>query len=268
MAGIILIRGGGDLASGVALRLHRAGLSVVITELEKPLAVRRSVSFAEAIYAGKASVEGLEGRSVESPGDMLKVLGILAKHQIPVIVDPDCRAAETLHPVAIVDARMKKSPPERLSHRALIYVGLGPGFVAPRDCHAVIETERGHTLGRVIWDGAALEDSGTPHGDSRRILRAPASGILESDASIGNHLEAGQTIAMIGEHKIVAPFIGILRGLLHPGTAAVEGMKIGDIDSREDPQLCELASDKSLAVGGGVLEALVSRPEVRAKLWS
>ena len=268
MASLIVIRGGGDLASGVALRMHRAGLSLVITELAQPLAVRRSVAFAEAIYEGRVTIEGVEGRRVDDPANSLSTLNILSRRQIPVLVDPDAHVAGMLHPIAIVDARMTKQEPEPMSHSALIYIGLGPGFRAPNNCHAVVETERGHALGRVIWNGTAQDDSGQPQGNPDRILRAPADGIVESEAKIGQAFEAGSIIAVIAGQTITAPFGGVLRGILRPGTFAERGMKIGDIDSRGDARLCETASDKAIAVGGGVLEALLARPEVRSKLWA
>jgi xanthine dehydrogenase accessory factor len=267
MTALILIRGGGDLASGVALRLIRTGLNVVITELPQPLTVRRSVAFSEAVYEKDVVVEGVHARVVEDPSDTLKILSTVARKQIPVLIDPEGVATRTLHPLVIVDARMTKNSPERLIHTSLLYIGLGPGFVAPLNCHVVIETKRGHTLGRVIWEGTSLNDTSLPDGDPRRVLRAPTDGILDSNAMIGQQLKAGQTIASIGGINVVAPFDGVLRGLLHPGLKAIKGMKIGDIDARNDPAVCQLVSDKSLAVGGGVLEALLARPEVRNKLW-
>ncbi len=268
MPALILIRGGGDLASGVALRLHHVGLNVLITELPQPLAVRRSVAFSEAIYEGRVTVEGVTARATEDPTDTLKIFNILSRQQIPVIIDPECKSAKLMHPLAIVDARMTKQPPEPLLHPALLYVGLGPGFRAPENCHAVIETQRGHTLGRVIWNGASQGDTSKPDGDPRRVLRAPTAGTLDASAKIGDHLEAGQPIAKVGDGTILAPFAGVLRGLLRPGLAAEKGMKIGDMDAHDDPQLCTLVSEKSLAIAGGVLEALLSRPEVRSKLWA
>jgi xanthine dehydrogenase accessory factor len=267
MTALILLRGGGDLASGVALRLFRAGLNIAITELPQPLAVRRTVSFSEAIYEGETVVEGIIAKAVTDPTDTLKILNILAKRQIPVLVDPDCVSARSLNPLVIVDARMTKQPPERLFHQSLLYLGLGPGFTAPINCHAVVETQRGHTLGRVIWKGTSFNDTSKPEGDPRRVLRASMDGIFKSDAKIGERFEIGQSIAAIDGEAITAPFTGVLRGLLRPGLNAVKGMKVGDIDPRNDPRLCQLVSDKSLAVGGAVLEALLSRPEVRIKLW-
>jgi len=264
----VLIRGAGDLASGIALRLHRVGVNIAMTELAQPLAVRRTVSFATAIEEGMFAVEEVTAMRIKDPSDLLSIFNCLATRKIPVLIDPDCRAAEYLHPLVIVDARMTKHPPEPVQHDALLYVGLGPGFNAPANCHAIVETERGHAMGRVIWDGTAHEDSTQPDGDARRVLRAPATGPLESTARIGQHFDAGELVASVGSHQIVAPFSGTLRGLLRPGLVAKKDMKVGDIDARDDPALCALVSDKALAVGGGVLEAMLTRAEVRAKLWA
>jgi xanthine dehydrogenase accessory factor len=267
MPSIVVVRGGGDLASGVALRLQRAGLAVVVTELALPVAVRRTVSFAEAVYEGQATIEGVTGERVTDPSDTLRILSVLGRRHIPVLVDPMCTVAQSLHALAIIDGRMTKRPPEALTHHASLYIGLGPGFESPTNCQAVVETQRGHTLGRVVWAGIALDDTSKPAGDERRVLRAPVEGVLESRATIGQHFEPDQQIASVSGQAIVAPFAGTLRGLLHPGNAVSQGMKIGDLDLRDDPRLCQTVSDKSLAVGGGVLEALLTRPEVRAKLW-
>ena len=268
MPSTILVRGGGDLASGIAVRLYRSGLNVVITELPQPLAVRRTVAFAEAIYEGQVTIENITGRLVTDPTDMLKVMNILSKRQIPVLIDPPCSSSQMLNPLAIVDARMLKRAPEALRHRAMLYIGLGPGFRAPDNCQVVIETQRSHTLGRVIWQGESLGDTRSPEGDPRRVLRSPADGIFESSARIGDHFELGQPIAAVDDQVIAAPFAGILRGLLRPGLPAAQGLKVGDLDPRDDPRLCDLVSDKALAVGGGVLEALLTRSEVRSKLWA
>jgi len=274
MPALIIIRGGGDLASGVALRLHRAGLNVVITELPQPLAVRQTVSFATAIYEKQITVEEVTARVVNDPSDTLKILNILSKQQIPVLIDPDCVAAKVLSPLAIVDGRMMKHPPDALSHRALLYLGLGPGFTAPLNCHAVIETQRGHTLGRVIWEGSTLSDTSKPEGDPRRVLRAPHDGVMVNHKQIGDHCEPDELIAEIQSEienqksKIVSPFKGVVRGLIHSGLTVTRNMKIGDIDPRDDARLCQLISEKALAIGGGVMEALLTRPEVRNRLWA
>ena len=268
MPSTILIRGGGDLASGVALRLYHCGLNVVITELGEPLSVRRTVSFSEAIYDGQVVVENVTARRVADPTDMLKIVNVLSKRHVPVLIDPAGTCAGILHPVAIVDARMLKRAPERYAHHAMLYIGLGPGFRAPDNCHVVIETQRGHRLGRVIWSGESQGDTAKPDGDARRVLRAPADGVFASAASIGQHFEEGQQIAAVGADAITAPFAGVLRGLLRPGLTITQGTKVGDIDPRDDPALIHLVSEKALAVGGGVLEALLTRPEVRSKLWA
>jgi len=268
---IVLIRGGGDLASGVALRLHRVGIRVVVSELAQPLAVRRLVCFAEAVNSGEVSVEGVVGRKVADPDDSLRILQILAKGQVPVLVDPEAKAAQAIHPTVIVDGRMLKKPPEPLRHNARLYLGLGPGFTAPKDCSAVIETRRGHRLGRVIWEGQAESDTGLPEAvgerRSERVLRAPAAGVLQVFTQIGEHLEPGQKVAQVAGMEVVAPFAGVLRGLLPEGISVTGGMKIGDLDPRDDPVLCRLVSDKSLAVGGGVLEAILSLPDLRPLIW-
>jgi xanthine dehydrogenase accessory factor len=267
MPSILLIRGGGDLATGVAIRLIRSGLRVAVTELPEPLTVRRSVSFAEAVYTGEITVEGFTARRVDDSTDTLRILSIFGKQQIPVLVDPECTSAKILHPAVIVDGRMTKRPPEPIGYIPQLYIGLGPGFVAGENCQAVVETRRGHTLGRVHFRGGPDPDTGQPDGDPARVLRAPADGVLVNHAEICQHVEPGQLIAEVGGQKITAPFAGILRGLLHPGLTVTRGLKIGDIDPRNDPRTCTLVSDKALSIGGGVLEAVLSRPEVRGTLW-
>lgn len=268
---VVLIRGGGDLASGVAMRLFHAGLRVVITELAQPLAVRRLVCFSEAVLTGETTVEGIVARCADRE-DSLRILQIFSTGRIPVLVDPEARSTQTLHPSVIVDGRMTKHPPEPLRHTAKLYIGLGPGFIAGENCHAVIETQRGHLLGRVIWKGEALPDTGIPEAiteqNTQRVLRAPCDGILTVFTKIGDHLESGQLVAEVAGQPVYAPIRGVLRGLLRAGTVVGEGIKIGDVDPRDDPALCSLVSEKALAVGGGVLEAILSRPELRSQIWS
>lgn len=261
---LVLIRGGGDLATGVALRLHRAGIGVVIAELAQPLAVRRTVSFAEAVYEGAWEVEGVRGRLVEA--DQLSAA--LEADEIPVLVDPDLEILTAVRFLVVVDARLLKTHPQPLPSPVALHIGLGPGFTAGSDCHAVIETRRSHTLGRVIWQGISQPDSGEPEGDPRRVLRAPADGVLRGVKRIGEHVEAGEVVAVIGDqHPVISPFSGVLRGLLHDRLHAAKGMKVGDVDPRDDPSACFLVSDKALAIGGGVLEAVLSMREIREKLF-
>jgi len=163
----------------------------------------------------------------------------------------------------VVDARLLKSPPAPLPTPVPLHIGLGPGFHAGRDCHAVVETRRGHTLGRVYWSGTTSPDSGQPEGDPRRVLRAPSDGILLVHKPIGEHVEEGEVIAEIVDREtrtqVHSPFAGVLRGLLRNGMVVTRGLKIGDVDSRDDPSLCKQVSDKALAVGGGVLEAVMTK---------
>ena len=265
----VLVRGGGDLATGVALRLRRAGIKTLITELAQPLAVRRMVSFAEAVYEGVWEVEGVQARLIEA--NQLSAMD--EADEIPVLVDPDADILlrNTFH--AVVDARLLKQPPAPLPTQVPLHIGLGHGFSAGRDCHAVIETRRSHTLGRVIWDGASQPDSGEPEGDPRRVLRAPDDGLLIAHTSIRDHLEKGQIVAEIQSEienrksEIISPFEGVLRGLIRNGLRVSKGMKIGDIDPRGDPAACYLVSDKALAIGGGVLEAILSKREIRDVLF-
>ena len=275
MSLIVYLRGGGDLASGVAVRLHRAGLDVVIAELPKPLVVRRRVSFANAMYEGQTQVEEIPARKVS---DIEAVLAAHRERVIPVISDPQANLLDIFKhrlapdvPIVMVDGRMTKKPPDLGIESASLVIGLGPGFIAGENCHAVIETNRGHMLGRVLWEGAPQADTGIPesvalHG-VERVLRAPADGILEARAEIGEHIEPGQVVALISGTSVPAPIRGVLRGLMYPGSQVTKGLKIGDIDPRGMPIYCRLVSDKSLAIGGSVLEAILACTDLRPFLW-
>jgi len=272
MSFFVLIRGGGDIASGVALRLYRAGIKVLISELAQPLAVRRLVSFAEAVYTGETQVEGTTARRITDPSDTLKILRVFSQGQLPVLIDPEATCVASLHPAVVVDGRMSKGRADTNRYTATLVIGLGPGFVAGENCHVVVETNRGIAMGRVIWQGAPEPDTGIPEAiqerREERVLRAPQDGLLETQTEIGDQLLKDQLIARVGGQEVLAPFQGILRGLLHPGMQVSKGLKIGDLDPRLEPRLCRLVSDKSLAVGGGVLEAILSRPNFRAILWT
>lgn len=268
MTPTVLVRGGGDLATGVAARLHRAGLIVLVTELAQPLVVRRKAAFAEAVFSSQTTVEGISARRAQS---LAEAEAILAAGEIPVLVDPALECLPGLRPLVLVDARLMKRPPETGLDAAPLVVGLGPGFTAGVDCHAVVETMRGHNLGRVLWQGRAAANTGLPEKvgeqQAQRVLRAPAAGELHALVEIGSLLDAGDPIAEVGGMVVAAPFAGVLRGLLHPGLAVQPGMKIGDLDPRRDPAFCTAISDKALAIGGGVLEAVLTRPAIRSQLW-
>ncbi len=263
-----LLRGGGDLASGVAIRLHRAGIPVIISELSKPLAVRRLVSFAQAIYSDEINIEGVTGKRAMS---LAHAEEFLSHNIIPVMVDPEAIIRFSLKPQVIIDGRMTKQPPDLNINSALLVIGLGPGFVAGENCHAVVETMRGPAMGRVIWQGSAEPDTGQPESvalkQGERVVRAPADGRLATLVEIGSFVKAGEVIAEVEGTPIHAAFDGYLRGLLQGGLTVRKGLKIGDIDPRPDPDLATQVSDKALAVGGGILEAILSRPELRPMLW-
>lgn len=266
-APLVLIRGGGDLATGVAARLHRTGFKVVVLEVPQPRAIRRLVALAEAVYAGQVVIEDLLGVRC---ADVEAACDALAGGQIPVLVDPEASSRAAFRPIALVDARMRKIPPELGLEAAPFVVGLGPGFTAGVDCHAVIETQRGHHLGRVLWEGQAAPDTGVPEAvaghASDRVLRAPAAGVIGACVPLGSMVRKGEEIARVSGVPLRAPFDGALRGLLHDGLEVAEGDKVGDIDPRGVPAYCREISDKSLAVGGGVLEALLSKVEIRRRL--
>lgn len=267
MAIRVLIRGGGDLASGVALRLVRCGMQVVITELPEPLAVRRSVAFAEAVFQSEVKIEEVTGRRVEG---IEEAVALIKAGIVPVIVDAGAEIRHAWRPDIIVDGRMTKQPPELEIDAAPMVIGLGPGFTAGRDCHAVVETMRGHYLGRVYWEGSAEKDTGLPEPvytfQAERVLRAPANGVLTNYKKIGDLIQQGETISSVNGVVLQAKFSGILRGLLKEGLPVYMGMKIGDLDPRLDERLVTKVSDKALAIGGGVLEAILSRSEMRVKL--
>ena len=263
----VIVRGGGDLASGVVYRLVKCGFPVLVTELARPLAIRRVVAFAEAIFAGEITVEDIHARRVEN---VEAARACWAAGEVPVLVDEEGASLAVLRPPVVVDARMAKRNLDTTRDDAPLVIGLGPGFTAGEDCHVVIETNRGHYLGRVIRRGTAQADTGKP-GEVRghvsdRVLRAPADGFVQPLAEIGDALSAGQVVARVGEAPVRAPFDGVLRGLIHPSVPVFAGMKIGDVDPRGVRDHCFTVSEKSLAIGGGVLEAILSAPSLGGRL--
>lgn len=255
---LVLIRGAGDLATGVAVRLYRCGFQVVMTELPQPLAVRRTVAFAQAVYDGAMIVEDIPARLVDA-GDVHATLG---DGVVPVVLDPHGWAIGALLPEVVVDARMAKRNLGTTLDDAPLVVALGPGFVAGQDCHAVVETNRGHDLGRVIWAGSAEPDTGVPGrlggADAARVLRAPADGVLTAVRDIGEVIRAGEVVAIVGDTEVTAGIDGVLRGMLHDGLWVAAGTKLGDIDPRAERSHVHSVSDKSRAIAGGVLEAIMS----------
>ena len=255
---LILIRGAGDLASGIALRLFRSGISVVMTDLPHPTSIRCTVSFSEAIVRGETTVEDVTAKRAESAAEALKLLN---DGVIPVLADPECACRKELKPHVVVDAILAKRNLGTKITDAHIVIGVGPGFTAGEDCHAVVETMRGHTLGRAIYEGSALPNTNIPGliggFAGERVLRAPADGTFRAAASIGDLVNEGDTVGYVGDAPMKCTISGVLRGPIADGTMVHKGMKSGDIDPRGDVSYCQTASDKALAIGGGVLEAIL-----------
>ena len=263
----VLVRGGGDLGSGVAHRVARAGFPVVIAEVAAPLAVRLGASFAQAVWEGEAHVDGLTARRVPGPDS---VQFCWRSGAIPVVIAAEFERWDEVSIAAVVDARMLKRAGDPIGAGSPLTVGLGPGFRAGTDCHAVVETQRGHWLGRVYWRGGASDDSGVPdavHGRlGERVVRAPTAGVIRCIAAIGDPVRAGVPIAEIDGTPIRAAIDGVVRGLIHDGVAVSEGLKIGDIDPRGLREHCFTISDKALAVGGGALAAILESIQFRHSL--
>ena len=259
--GPVVVRGGGDMATAAAHRLWRAGLEVVILERAAPTAIRRAAAFAEAVFEGQATVEGVTATRC---ADVAEARALLERGgAMPLLVDPEAHAVKELAPVAVVDARMLKDDPGPRPAGAGLLVGLGPGFVAGKSCDLVVETERGHTLGRVIERGAPLPYSGVPgaiDGETvRRVLRAPAEGTLKARAAIGDLVAAGACLCEVEGVACAATVGGVVRGLLRDGSHVTAGQKIGDVDPRGAAVDPAVIGDKARAIAGGVLEAILGR---------
>ncbi|CAJ1828724.1 selenium-dependent molybdenum cofactor biosynthesis protein YqeB [Aeromonas veronii] len=255
---LVVMRGSGDIATGVALRLHNAGFKVVMLDLDKPTVIRRTVAFAQGMFDGETCVEGVRAKRVESVEQAFEQLD---RGVIPLLVDPDCATLAELKPRYLVDAILAKQNLGTHKEMAPITVALGPGFEAGRDCDAVIETNRGHHLGRVIYQGPAQPNTGIPgviEGHSaRRVVRAPAPGVMKSLIKLGDLVQEGDVIAHVGDTPIIAPLSGMVRGLLSDGIEVPVGFKIGDIDPRGERADATTVSDKARAIGGAVLEAMM-----------
>ncbi len=263
----ILVRGAGDLASGTILRLYRCGFRVIVTECAQPSAIRRLAAFCPAVWQGEARVEGVLCRRI---GDLKEADAVWQKGEIPLLVDESGALALQLRPAAVVDAILAKRNLGTCREMAPITLGLGPGFTAGVDVDCVVETMRGHQLGRVIRRGTAIPNTGVPGNiggyTSQRVLHAPDSGpmVYVPQVDIGTMVKAGQIIALIGQTPVMATIDGVLRGLIREGYPVRQGLKIADIDPRpEQAACCDTVSDKARAIAGGVVEALLG--EARRK---
>lgn len=261
---LVIIRGGGDLGTGIAHKLFTSGYKVVILEVEKPLAVRRAVSFCEAVYEGEKEVEGIKGVLARNIEDIYRTIN---RGYIPVFVDREAQVVKRLNPMVLVDAIMAKKNVGTSRDMAPITIAIGPGFEAGEDVDLVVESNRGPDLGKIIYSGKAQENTGVP-GDimgytTERVLRAPCDGIIRSFFKIGDMVNKGDVLGKVGELDVVATIDGVLRGMIRDGLYVKKGLKIGDIDPRGIKDYVFTISDKAKIIGDGVLKAIECLREKR-----
>lgn len=258
-SGVVVVRGAGDIATGTICRLHRCGFKLLVLETNNPTAIRRTVALSEAVYAQRQTVEGVTAERIEN---IEECDGLWTRARVPLLVDPGASCLSQIKPIALIDAILAKKNCGTTKDMAAITVGLGPGFCGGKDVHAVIETARGHQLGRTIYSGNPLDNTGIPGmigGYAKeRVLYAPATGTFEVVQDIGSRVTKGDLVARIGKAELVAPITGLVRGMIRNHTTVTEGFKIGDIDPRIDEEKnCYTISDKARCISGGVLEALL-----------
>lgn len=255
---LIVIRGGGDLATGAVHRLRQAGFPILVLELEQPLAIRRTVAVASAVLEGRALIEDIDAMRID---DIEEAMEVAKSGAIPVMVSPKLPQLPW-EPSVVVDARVAKRNIDTTINDAPLVIGMGPGFNAGSDCHAVVETMRGHYLGRVIWDGEATPNTGEPGKiggkSAERVVRAPTFGVLSWKVSIADLVATGDVLGDINGVPIRSRISGVVRGLLAPGYEVEWNWKLADIDPRSDASACFEISDKALSIGGGVVEAVLS----------
>ena len=260
---IVCVRGGGDLATGVSWRLHHCGFRVLVLEREDPMAVRRTVAFCEAVYEGSSVAEEVEARLIQRSEECTR---LWETGKIPILVDPLFKTARELSPDILIDAIMAKKNLGTSMDDAPLVIALGPGFEAGRDAHYVVETKRGHYLGRLLTKGTAIPDTGIPGAvegiTEDRVIRSPGDGLWSSSMKIGDRVEKGQVIGSVSNISAEAAIGGVLRGLIRPGIKVNKGLKIGDIDPRGIRDHCFTISDKALAIAGGVLEGILKNLDV------
>jgi len=255
---IVIVRGAGDIASGIIHRLYMSGFKVIALEIEKPLSIRRTVSFSEAIYDGETSVEGVKAVFADN---LKAALSILEDENVPVLIDEKGLSINQIKPVAVVDAILAKKNMGTHKNMAPVTVGVGPGFYAGDDVHYVVETQRGHYLGRVIYKGSAALNSGIPgiimgYG-KERVIKSPQEGLIKHVRKIGDLVNEGDLICYVGDEEVRASISGVIRGLIRENLYVPNGLKIGDIDPRKEIDYAYTISDKARAVAGGVLEAIL-----------
>ena len=262
---LVIVRGGGDIATAVIHRLWRAGFPVLVLETEQPSAIRRYIAASEAVYEGESVVEGMKTVRI---ADVTEMPAVLDGGDVPLLVDPEGRSIPRLRPMAVVDAILAKKNLGTHRGMAPITVALGPGFTAGEDVDAVVETRRGHDLGRVLWQGQAAPNTGIPGPiggfGKERVIHCPAAGVLRNVRKITDRVAKGEVIAIVetetGPVPVEATLDGILRGLIRDGYPVKAGFKMADIDPRaEEYNNCFTISDKARCIAGGVLEAILQR---------
>lgn len=264
-AGHIIVRGGGDLATGVIQKFHRAGYGIIVLETEKPTAIRRSVALCEAVYDGITRVEDMLCRRVI---DQKGIETCWEQGEIPLLVDPQGEWIEALNPDAVIDVILAKRNLGTRQDMAPITIALGPGFIAGKDVDIVIETMRGHNLGRLILDGSAKPNTGIPGEiggkSAQRVIHAPVAGMVIHHSQIGDVVQEGQCIFTVKDVPVTAPFTGLLRGLIREKMTVSAGLKVADIDPRTDVDWRTI-SDKARCLGGAALEAYLYLSQRRIK---
>ncbi|UCD16818.1 MAG: EF2563 family selenium-dependent molybdenum hydroxylase system protein [Candidatus Zixiibacteriota bacterium] len=260
----VVVRGAGEMASGVIRRLSVAGFKVIALEQAVPTCIRRTVCYAEAFFEKAVAIEGVTAILVNSATEAAETVSY---RLVPLLIDPNAEQIACLKPMAVIDARMLKQKNNRSCDSTPINIGLGPGFIAGEDCQAVVETNRGFDLGRVIYHGSAKAYTGTPAAvggiSHDRVLKSPAGGEFKAFFNIANSVIAGQFVGEVGGTPVVSRISGVIRGLIRNGQNVSHGQKIGDVDPRGIKDYCFRISDKANAVGGGVLEAVMT---LQAKL--
>lgn len=256
---IVVVRGGGDIASGVIQKLHRVGFRLLVLEIEHPTSVRRTVCFSEAVYDGIMEIEGVTAVLVKNT---VEIYHAWAMDYVPVAVDLKGEYIEKFKPVAVVDAIIAKRNTGMHRGLAPVTIAMGPGFTANKDVNVVIESNRGHNLGKLIFEGEAEPNTGMPGNiagyTKERVLKSPADGTINTVREIGEVVNAGDIIAYVNGVEVVSKIDGIVRGLIRDGAYVTNGLKVGDIDPRTDQlKNCYTISDKARAIGGAVLEALL-----------
>lgn len=256
---IVIVKSGGDIATGTIQKLHRSGFRVLVLEIERPTNIRRTVSFSEAIYKGSTVVEDIVAVKVNNQNE---IINAWSKNSIPVIVDPFGEYIQKIKPLAVVDAIIAKKNLGMKKNIAPITIAIGPGFCAGLDVDVVIESNRGHNLGRLLFEGYADENTGAPGNiqgfTKERVIYSPAEGFIRSNYEIGDLVKKGDILAYVGDNEIRTVMDGILRGCIRDGMWVSKGLKIMDVDPRLDElENCNRISDKARAIAGAVLEAIL-----------